>query len=172
MNSGRLAGILLLIGAVALCLLGGLWLATSRAGGGLQASGAVLGAGLLLILVLLPGGAGAYLLARSRSEVKQEAERNGQRRILDIVKSRGQVPVSDLALELGASRDDVQRQIHALVGMGLFSGYVNWEEGVLYSAQASGLRELERCKHCGGELKLVGKGVIACPYCGTEYFLP
>jgi tRNA(Ile2) C34 agmatinyltransferase TiaS len=66
----------------------------------------------------------------------------------------------------------VQNQVHALVGMGVFSGYVNWDDGVLYSAEAANLRDLERCKYCGGELKLVGKGVISCPFCGTEYFLP
>jgi tRNA(Ile2) C34 agmatinyltransferase TiaS len=43
---------------------------------------------------------------------------------------------------------------------------------VLYSAEVSALRGTTRCKHCGGEVTLAGKGVIKCPFCGTEYFLP
>jgi hypothetical protein len=59
-----------------------------------------------------------------------------------------------------------------LVGLGVFTGYINWDDGVLFSAQASQLRDLTQCKKCGGAVKLVGKGVVKCPYCGTEYFLP
>ncbi len=137
----------------------------------MQAAGAVLGGGLLAILLIPLLGAGIFLLVRSGQEAAAEAERTKMRRILDIVKSRGQVPISELVLELGSTRDEVQKQIHELVGMGLFSGYIYWDEGVLYSAEAAGLRDLERCKHCGGEVKLAGKGVLTCPYCGTEYFL-
>jgi hypothetical protein len=122
------------------------------------------------ILLLL--GAGVFLLARSGREAIEDAEREVLRRILDLVQSKGEVPISDLVIEFKSSVGQVQNQVHALVGMGVFSGYVNWDEGVLYSAEAANLRDLERCKHCGGELKLVGKGVISCPFCGTEYFLP
>ena len=75
------------------------------------------------------------------------------------------------AVELQVPRDEVKNWIYRLVGLGVFTGYINWDDGVLYSAQASKLRELTNCKKCGGEVKLVGKGVVKCPYCGTEYFL-
>ena len=55
--------------------------------------------------------------------------------------------------------------------MGLFSGYINWDEGMLYSVEARNLRELENCRVCQGKLELAGKGVVQCPYCDTEYFL-
>jgi len=48
---------------------------------------------------------------------------------------------------------------------------VNWDEGMLYSEQASELRERSTCAVCGGQLELAGQGVIRCPYCSTEYFL-
>ena len=172
MKSGRIVGFLLIIAGIALGLIGVGWLITSVASGNLQITGAVLGGALLAMPILLLIGAGIFLLVRSGREAVVDAERDTLRRILDLVSSKGQVPISDLVIDLKSSRNQVQNQVHALVGMGVFSGYVNWDEGVLYSSDAAGLRELERCKHCGGELKLVGKGVISCPFCGTEYFLP
>jgi len=170
-KSGRLVGLLLIGGAVLVLIVGGAWLAGGISEGTLRATGALLGGALLVVILVPLFGAGLFLLVRSGREAVEEAARDELRKILDIVKSRGQLPISDLAIELGANRREVQDKIHALVGMGVFSGYINWEEGVLYSQDASGLRELERCKHCGGELKLAGKGVVTCPYCGTEYFL-
>jgi hypothetical protein len=170
-KNGRTIGVLLVVAGGVVALIGLAWLLASRSGGGLQTGGALVGAMLLALPVLILAGAGAFLIARSRTEAAQQAEQAQLRRILDTVESRGSIPISDLVLELRASRDTVQRQIHSLVGLGIFSGYINWEDGVLYSAQASSLRSLEKCKRCGGQLKLAGKGVITCPYCGTEYFL-
>ena len=157
--------------AVIVALLGGAWLAVSLRSGDLQTGGMVLGIFLLAVPVLVLGGAGLFLLSRGRQEATEDAARVEMRRILDLVESRGEIPVSDLVFELKSTREKVQQQVHALVGMGLFSGYINWDDGILYSAQASSLRSLDRCKKCGGELKLAGKGVVKCPYCGTEYFL-
>jgi hypothetical protein len=171
MNSGRLMGLLLIAGGLAVALIGVLWLGTSVTGGRLQITGAVLGGGFLAIVVLPLIGAGIYLMVRGGQEAAEDAKRVELRRILDAVKARGQMPISDLVLELGSSREQVQKEIHSLVGMGLFTGFINWDEGVLYSQDASALRQLDTCKNCGGQLKLVGKGVVTCPYCGTEYFL-
>lgn len=171
MKSGNPMGGILIAAAVVVALLGIVWFAVSLGSGSLQAGGAVLGVFLLAVPVLLLGGAGVFLLSRGKQEAVQDVERVELRRILDMVESRGEIPIPDLVLELKSTRDKVQQQVHALVGMGVFSGYINWEDGVLYSAQASALRALDRCKKCGGELKLAGKGVVKCPYCGTEYFL-
>ena len=59
----------------------------------------------------------------------------------------------------------------ALVGRGLFSGYVDWNKGVLYSVEASQLQGRQTCPNCGAPLELAGKGLIKCPYCGAEIFL-
>lgn len=161
-----------LLGAAAVVLLiGVVWLGASFGEGGLRIGGLVIGLMLLMVIVLPLGIGGLVMLTRSRGEEEELGERQELRKIIDMVKARGQVPLSDVVLELRSTREEVQDQIYSLVGMGLFSGYINWEEGVLYSEQASSLRELDRCKNCGGELKLVGKGVVTCPYCGTEYFL-
>lgn len=162
---------ILIAAAVVVALLGGAWLAVSLGSGDLQAGGMVLGLFLLAVPVVVLGGAGLFLRGRGHQEAADDATRVELRRILDMVESRGEIPVSDLVLELKSTREKVQQQIHSLVGMGVFSGYINWDDGILYSAQASSLRSLDRCKKCGGELKLAGKGVVKCPYCGTEYFL-
>jgi ribosomal protein S27AE len=60
--------------------------------------------------------------------------------------------------------------IYDLVGRSEFTGHVNWDEGRLYSADASKLAH-ERCPRCGGEIALAGKGTAQCAHCGSEIFL-
>lgn len=169
---GRSVGVILIVTAAAICILGAAFLGIGLAQGTLQMAGAVLGFGLILVLVVGPlGGGGALIISRARRDEAADVDAANLRRVLDMVKTRGQVNVSDVVIELKSDLLSVQGMIYKLVGMGVFSGYVNWDEGVLYSAEASGLRDLQQCKHCGGQLKLAGKGVVKCPYCGTEYFL-
>jgi hypothetical protein len=171
MKSGQVAGVLLVIGAGAAVVIGLAVLGVFSAAGGLTAAGFGVGVILLAIISLPLLGAGAFLLAKSRQEGQDEAVVAKQRKILDMVSARGQVSIADVALELKASRDQVQSWVYNLVGLGLFSGYINWNDGTLYSAQAAQLRDLTTCKKCGGQVSLAGKGVIKCQYCGTEYFL-
>jgi tRNA(Ile2) C34 agmatinyltransferase TiaS len=72
---------------------------------------------------------------------------------------------------VNAPRELVKEWIYTLVRNERFSGYINWDEDVLYSAEASRIREAGRCPQCGGDLGLAGKGVIRCDYCGAEIFL-
>ena len=171
MNSGRLVGILLIVVGFGIAVIAGLWLALQVSAGGLQAGGAVLGAGIVFIPVAVLVGFGIYMFVRGGKDAEEESTMQKQRQLLDIVKSRGEVKVSDLALEMRVSADVVRDMVHQLVGLQVFSGYVNWDKGVIYSADAGNLRDLENCKNCGGEIKLVGKGVVTCKFCGTEYFL-
>jgi hypothetical protein len=156
---------------LALGLIGAIWLITQVGDGRMQTGGALIGAFVLAILVFPLLGFGIATVARSGREVLEDEERAELRKILDVVKSRGQVRISELVIELGSTRQEVQDQIHSLVGMGLFSGYINWDEGTLFSEEAGNIRELSRCKVCGGEVSFAGKGVLACQHCGTEYFL-
>ena len=73
---------------------------------------------------------------------------------------RGQASISDLVLELGTTTDQVKAWIYDLVGKGLFSGYINWKDGILYSKQAGAIRETKKCPNCGGQMEFGGKGVI------------
>jgi hypothetical protein len=170
---GKNLGIILIIGGL---VVGGIIVALMtvyRNEGSLTSGAATLGIVLgFLVLVLPQLGFGAYLLLRGRQEAVVAESAGKQRQMLGMIKARGQVNIADLAIDLRTNRDEVQRMIYELVNMGLYSGYINWSEGTLYSSEASELRTLDRCKQCNGQLELAGKGVIRCPFCGTEYFLP
>ncbi len=171
MNSSRLIGIILTVVGVGIAIIAGLWLATRSSSPGATAGGTILGAGLAFIPVALFVGFGLYLFVQGGSQAQEESVMQKQRMLLDILKSRGQVSVNDMALEMHSNVDTVKELVYQLVGLQVFSGYINWDDGILYSADAKNLRQLDKCKNCGGEIQLVGKGVVKCKYCGTEYFL-
>jgi hypothetical protein len=167
-SSGKLIGSILSGGGLLLLLAIGIWILLAE---GNTTGGRVLGLVLALLILSPIIAVGIYMLIRGGQEDKAMAHVAQQRKLLNIIKTKGQVSISDLTLELDSTFDQVQAWIYDLVGKGLFSGYINWEEGTLYSQQASHLQDETRCKHCGGELSLAGKGVVRCPYCGTEYFI-
>ncbi len=169
MNKGKILGIILLVGGF---IVGLIILFVLNAQEGLSSSARALGIALGFFVLVLPQWAvGSYMVWKGSQEAASAVQANKQRQLINIVKTQGQVAISDLVIEMKSSRDEVNEMLRQLVGMGLFSGYVNWDEGTLYSRQASELRQLTNCENCGGELELAGKGVIRCPYCGTEYFL-
>jgi len=170
MNMGRLGGALLLLGGLAVCLLGAA-VTLPRIGHGLDLPAAILGMVIAVIVALPLAGIGVFMMVRGGQEAKTDVVAQKQRRLLDMVSAHGQLPIADAAVELQVPRDELKNWIYRLVGLGVFTGYINWDDGILFSAQASQLRDLTTCKKCGGEVKLVGKGVVKCPYCGTEYFL-
>lgn len=168
-GQGRIIGGLMVVAAIALMLVIGAWLIANLSEGTLRISGAVFGVVLVLIVVAPLLGGGAFIFFRGTEEARQFAEVAKERKILNMVLTRGQLRISDAALEMDLTRDKIKEYIHDLVGKGLFAGYINWNDGVLYAKEASEMRQ--KCPNCGGELELAGKGVFECPYCGTEIFL-
>ncbi len=171
LNIGKVLGGLFMAAAGLAALLVVGWGAANLSEGNLQISGFIFLLILSAPLIAGLGGAGLFLFLRGRAEEAQLAEVAKERKLLNMIETRGEVRIADAALELDVPRDVVQQYVYDLVGKGLFSGYINWDEGVLYARQARLLREQGTCPNCGGQLELAGKGVVRCPYCGTEIFL-
>lgn len=169
MNTNRLIGIILLLLGISIGVIAAAWLFTNE---DLETSARILGLGLgLLVLVAPLVGGGIYLLFSGGQEAKRSEEAARQRQLLNAVQSRGQVAINDVAVEMQLPREQIRDMVYDLVGLGVFSGYINWDKGILYSQQASQLRDLKQCPNCGGEITLTGKGVATCRFCGTEFFL-
>jgi hypothetical protein len=166
MTTGRTLGLILIIGGVILCVLIAAVSLTSAQTTGGRVLGAVLGALLGAPLAAV----GAFILIRGQQEAKELAVVQQQKRLLGMVRAQGRVNIAEAALELRVSRDTVKEWVYDLVNKGLFTGYINWDQGDLISVDAAQMRT-NKCPHCGGELELAGKGVVRCPYCGTEIFL-
>ncbi len=170
MSQGKTLGLILIFVGLIIGLAATGWLGASLAGGSLQASGFALGLALVVVLVLPFFAVGVILLVRGAAESRDMARVAQQRRLLNMVLTQGRLAVSDAALELNLTRDQVKNMIYDLVGKELFTGYINWNDGILYARDAAEMRT-NKCPNCGGVRELVGKGVVRCPYCGSELFL-
>ncbi len=171
-RQGRIIGIILIAVALIACLLATALLLAQVSNKETTVTGAILGIFLVAIVFVLPlGGGGIYLLTKSQQESAEYTEIAKEKKILNMVLAQGQVTVSEVALELNEPRDKVEDYIRDLVGKNLFSGAINWQDGVLFSRQASEMKADRKCPNCGGQLELAGKGVIKCPFCGSEVFL-
>ena len=167
-GQGRTLGFILLAIAVVVFLVAVGWLLTEQT----SAGGRVLGLMIVLLVFVLPlGGGGLYLLTKGRQESAEYAEIARQKKILNMVLAQGKVTLSEVALELNVPMERVQNMVRDLVGKNLFSGAINWQDGVLWSKQASQMKADRKCPNCGCQVELAGKGVVKCPYCGAEVFL-
>lgn len=162
------AGVVIFILAIAF-LFGGAPEGTSR-------GGQILGLALVTIILVLPlVGFGIWQFVSGKSEQQQFVQVAKEQKVLNIVSTQGQVQIAQLALETNMTRDQVRNAIYDLVGKQLFTGYVDWKGGTLFSrdaAQMTATAVSGKCPNCGGQLEMAGKGMVKCPYCGTEIFLP
>lgn len=171
-GQGKLIGIILIAVALIACLLATALLLGQVSTGETTITGAILGLFIVAIVFVLPlGGGGIYLVTKSQQEKTEYAAIEKQKKLLNMVLTQGKVTLAEAALELAVPRDQVEDMVRDLVGKNLFSGAVNWNDGVLYSRQAAQMKADRKCPNCGGQVELAGKGVIQCPYCGSQVFL-
>jgi DNA-directed RNA polymerase subunit RPC12/RpoP len=170
-GSGKVVGLgLMIVSAVLLAAFVG-WVLTAFGADETSSGGMTLGI-LLALVVLAPiFGIGVYLFRRGAVEQAQFAVVTQQKKLLNMVLTQGQVTIAQLVAELQMPRDTVEEMIRDVVGKQLFSGAINWEKGVLYSVESQQLTGDRKCPNCGGQLAFAGKGLIVCPYCGSEVFL-
>jgi DNA-binding Lrp family transcriptional regulator len=88
-------------------------------------------------------------------------------RFLDELQTQGQIHLDEMARKLQIPVELLQNLIYQLVQEHQFSGYINWEEGLLYSLAIEKLGVESQCPNCGGELGLRGD-IIECQHCGSE----
>ena len=169
-GQGKTIGLILMLLAVVLALAIGLYLFSGIVEGRLTTSGFMLGLVIILVLAAPLFAGGIYLRAHGQNESAQFGQAAQQKKLLNVVRTHGKADIPELALELNLSREQVKEAIYDLVGKGLFTGYINWDEGVLYGREASAM-QTTKCPNCGGIREVVGKGVVKCPYCGSELFL-
>ncbi len=170
-GSGKVVGLVLMIGSAVLLLAFGAWAFTALSSSETTSGGAVLGI-LLALLVMAPVfGIGVYLFRKGGQEQQELVQVQKEKQILNAVLTRGQVSISELVAEMQLPRDEIEQMIHNLVGKQLFSGAINWDKGILYSVESQKLTDDQKCPNCGGDLVFAGKGLIKCPYCGSQVFL-
>lgn len=171
MESNRIIGFGLLITGVVLAFVGVAWGVANLGSGSLQVTGFLLLLAVWLPVVGMLMFAGLYVLRRTAGEMAQMTHVKRQKKILNALQTEGRLSVAEAALEVDVTAEQVKQDIYDLVGKRLFTGYIDWDDGMLYSRQARDLRASGQCPNCGGSLELVGKGVVKCPYCATEIFL-
>ncbi len=171
-GSGRTVGIIIIVGGILLACGGSaISIASVSADPNGSLGGSILGVIISLIIAFPIIGLGAFLFWRGQKEIKELVTIQKQKQILNMVKTQGQVGISDMVMELESDTEEVKQLIYDLVGKGLFHGYINWDEAILYSTQASALQGSTHCPNCGGEQEFAGKGIIQCRHCGAQIFL-
>ncbi|KAA3663623.1 MAG: hypothetical protein DWQ04_09885 [Chloroflexi bacterium] len=93
-----------------------------------------------------------------------------QATLLKIIKERGFIYLDDLSIEMNVPRQLVTDWIYHFVHHRKFSGYINWENGSLYSIAAQKLKGNGRCPNCDSQLSLEGE-TVRCPACHSEILL-
>ncbi len=173
---GRIIGIILIVAGLLICgvvtSFMGIGALAAGEGPGVSRAGAVLGIALFgVVPLLILGGVGVFMFIKGGQEAVEMEDVRKKERLLGMIQAAGKVSLASAAIELKMTRDQVKNAILDLVNQGLFSGYINWQEQIFYSKDLSQM-QTTKCPNCGGQREAVGKGLVKCPYCGVELFLP
>src|SRR5690606_19577598 len=96
-SRGKTVGLILVAVGIILAIALGSWLFFAYQEGTIEASGAAFGGAIFAGVLVLPlVGGGLFLMKKGGDEERDLARVREQRKLLDMVKTRGQVAVSDL----------------------------------------------------------------------------
>lgn len=171
-GSGKVLGAIFAVIGIVICLVVSIFVGSGIATKAVSIPGAILGIGLFGVLpLLLFGGAGAYLFVKGSAESSEMAVIRKKERLLGMIQAQGTVSLGAVMIEMKMSREEVQNAIYELVNLGLFAGYIDWNEQKFISKDAADVAS-NKCPNCGGTREVAGKGIVKCPYCGVELFIP
>jgi hypothetical protein len=171
-NMGKTIGIILIAVGLVWCGLASLFIGSGLSTNSVQLSGAILGIGAVgVVPLLILGGVGIFMLVTGSREAAQMLDVQKKERLLGMIQSAGKISLGSAAIEMKMTQQQVKDAIFDLVNQGLFSGYVNWQEGIFYGKDAANVGS-NKCPNCGGVREVVGRGLVKCPYCGAELFVP
>ena len=171
-GSGKTIGIILIVVGLIICGVVTLFVGSGAASGQTTTAGTILGISAFgIIPLLLFAGVGIFLFIRGGAEEKELATVRQKERLLGLIQAQGKVTLNSIMVEQHLTREQVQNYIYELVQQGLFSGYIDWKNATFYSQDASRVGS-NKCPNCGGVREIVGKGIVKCPYCGVELFIP
>lgn len=171
-STGKIAGMILMVVGIGIFAVTALFVGSGYASGQTTLAGTILGLALFGVIPLfLFGGVGAFLYGRGRAEEQDLREVRKKERLLGLIQAQGQVSLGNVMIETKMTRDEVKSAIYDLVHQGLFAGYIDWSAQTFYSRDAARVGS-NKCPNCGGVRELVGQGIVKCPYCGVELFIP
>ncbi|MGQ9625513.1 MAG: DUF533 domain-containing protein, partial [Anaerolineae bacterium] len=101
--------------------------------------------------------------------LKEEEELSWrEKRFLNIMEVQRQVRVLALASVLKLSPEDFKEYVYKLASAGLFTGYADWNEGVVYARKREEMAE--ECPNCKAPRQPGQEDIAKCPFCGVELF--
>ncbi len=125
--------ILIVIGFI-VAAAAGFWVAVQMAQGLMQPGEAAVAASVLFLPI---GGlvlAGIYLRTRQKQAVEPESAVEKQRLLVDLLNVRRSITVSEMATALQVDEAALHDLVEQLILLGIFTGHVDWEQGVMYAA--------------------------------------
>ncbi len=92
---------------------------------------------------------------------------NRDKKLLEIFKDRTEISFDEISVELGISERDAYQAVRHLITKKLFTGYVNWGEGLVCPRPDMTIEETN-CPACGSAVKTTPRGTKKCVACGAE----
>jgi hypothetical protein len=171
LGSGRTVGLAAILSGIGLSCMGCLAItffavvATNRLG--------LLLLGVLITLVL-PSPIirfGIRRFQRGQKILRELDTIKKQKTLLIHISQQGHIPLNELTQRLNSDTEEVKYLVYDLVNKGLFHGFIDLENGMLYSKHAVLLQGATHCPNCGQAQHFTGKGVVPCEHCQVQVLL-